>query len=128
MIPKIELHIQPMVQTPLTKGFYYLLIFLIIIDLIFILWLVYWFYEYQNKKPNKILNELARTLLILELVSLLLATSGYLIMYALNKSVPPLVGLVFEIISFSILIIILIIFTLFLIQKRKPKKLALKIT
>ncbi|HUT79575.1 MAG TPA: hypothetical protein VMZ29_00110 [Candidatus Bathyarchaeia archaeon] len=114
-----------MIQTPLTRVFYYMLILLIIADLIVILWLIYWFYEYQNTKPRKLPILLARTLLILETVSLVLATSGYLIMYALNKSVPPFVGFIFEIISFSLLVIILIIFTFFIIQKKKSEKLNL---
>ena len=119
MILKAQLELTVYLTEPIEFAFYNLIPFLVILDLIIIIWLIYWYYEYINKNPNENVNRYLQTSFILAIMAIFLATSGYIIMFANNKSVPAEIGFAFNMFSAYLLLFVIIFFVLFLIKRKK---------
>ena len=104
---------------PIEYVFFYLIPVFILLDLIILIWLIYWFYEFIIKNPSKSSNKILRIIIITELLSSVLAAGGYIIMFTDEGSVRVIIGFIFNCVSLLLLITIIIMFVYYLVIRNK---------
>ena len=107
---------------PIEFAFFYLIPFIVLLDLGTALWLIYWFYEQKPKIPNKRALRVLSGAVIFSLLAMACSSLGYLIMYAGNKAVSAEVGFGFVVAAMFFFLPLTVLFIIYFRMEKTVSK------